>query len=94
MNSTVTRRVFSRIAAGTLLGGGLLEAAMQEVQTEEKLSLETAEALLEHIGYPAGDGEMETLKPMLEDMVEALGKIRDFEIPLELEPAFIFHPDK
>ncbi len=94
MNSTLSRRAFSQIAAGTLLGGGLLEAAIQEVETEEKLSPETAQALLEHIGYPAGDGEMETLKPMLEEMVEALQKIRDFEVPLELEPAFVFHPDR
>ena len=94
MHSTLTRRTFSRIAAGSLLTGGLLEAAIQEVQTEEKLSPETAEALLEHIGYPAEDGEMETLKPMLEEMVEALQKIRDFEIPLELEPSFVFHPDR
>jgi len=94
MHSTLTRRAFSQIAAGTVLGGGLLEAAIQEVETEATLSPETIKALLDHIGYPAEDGEIEMLKPMLEEMVEALQKIRNFEIPLELEPSFVFHADR
>jgi hypothetical protein len=37
---------------------------------------------------------MKTLKPMLESTIRDLQRIRDFQLPISLEPAFVFHPDK
>jgi hypothetical protein len=92
---TLTRRAFTRLVAGGLLTGGALEAAAQEQRSTGRLSDETAATLLDHIGYsPTLPHEMEALKPMLESVLRDLETIRDFEIPLTLEPAFIFRADR
>lgn len=94
-NKAIDRRTFSKALAGTLLAGSILEAAAQEQQATGKLSDETAMTLLEHIGYkPTLPDEMKTLKPMLETTLKDLQIIRDFELPISLEPAFVFHPEK
>jgi hypothetical protein len=92
---TLSRRMFSKVMAGSVLSGGVLEAAVQEARTTGGLSDGTAITLLEHIGYkPTLPDEMKTLKPMLETTIRDLQKIRDFELPISLEPSFVFHPDK
>ena len=92
---TLSRRMFSKVVAGSVLSGGMLEAAVQETRTTGSLSDGTAITLLEHIGYkPTLPDEMKTLKPMLETTLRDLQKIRDFELPISLEPSFVFHPDK
>lgn len=94
-NKPINRRTFSKVLAGTLLSGGILEAAVQEQNAAGKLSDQTAMTLLEHIGYkPTLPDEMKTLKPMLEATLKDLQTIRDFQLPISLEPAFVFHPDK
>ena len=91
----ISRRVFSQWIAGSLLAGNVLEAAVQETRESGSLSDETAMVLLEHIGYkPSLPDEMKSLKPMLETTVRNLQTIRDFDLPITLEPAFEFHPDK
>jgi hypothetical protein len=91
----ITRRAFSQMIAGSLLTGGVVEAAVQESQRTGTLSDDTAMTLLEHIGYkPTLPDEMKTLKPMLETTIRNLQTIRDFQLPIALEPAFVFHPDK
>jgi hypothetical protein len=91
----ISRRIFSKVIAGSLLTGSVLEAAVQEVQQMGTLSDGTAMTLLEHLGYkPTLPDEMKTLKPMLETTIKDLQKIRDFQLPIALEPAFVFHPDK
>jgi hypothetical protein len=91
----MSRRAFSTMIAGTLLGGNALEAAVQETQRTGGLSDETALTLLEHIGYkPTLPDELKTLKPMLETTISNLKTIRDFQLPIAMEPAFVFHPDK
>jgi len=92
---TISRRMFSKVVAGSLLTGSILEAAVQESRQTGTLSDGTAMTLLEHIGYkPTLPDEMKTLKPMLETTIKNLQTIRDFELPIALEPAFVFHPDK
>ena len=92
---TISRRLFSKVIAGTVLSGSILEAAVQEQRETGKLSDGTAMTLLEHLGYkPTLPDEMKTLKPMLETTIRDLQKIRDFQLPIALEPAFVFHPDK
>jgi hypothetical protein len=87
--------MFSKVVTGSLLSGSVLEAAVQETRTTGGLSDGTAITLLEHIGYkPTLPDEMKTLKPMLETTIRDLQKIRDFELPIALEPSFVFHPDK
>lgn len=94
-NKRVSRRVFSKMVAGTFLTGSMLDAAVQETRSTGQLSEETAMTLLEHIGYkPTLPDEMKTLKPMLEQTIRDLKTIRDFQLPISMEPAFVFHPDK
>ena len=91
----LTRRAFSKMVAGSLLTGGVLEAAVQERRTTGRLSDETAVTLLEHIGYkPTLPNEMETLRPMLDSVVRDLQTIRDFDVAITLEPAFVFRADR
>jgi hypothetical protein len=91
----LTRRDFSRIVAGTFLTGGVLDAAVQERRTAGRLSDDTAMILLEHIGYkPTLPHEMDTLRPMLDSVVRDLQTIREFDIPITLEPAFVFRADR
>ena len=91
----ISRRVFSKMIAGTILTGSVLEAAVQESRTTGGLSDDTAMTLLKHIGYePTLPEEMKTLKPMLEATIRDLQTIRDFQVPIAMEPAFVFHPDK
>ncbi|MBI4472965.1 MAG: hypothetical protein HY646_09880 [Acidobacteria bacterium] len=91
----MNRRVFSKMIVGSLLAPGVLEAAVQESRSTGQLSDETALTLLKHIGYEAAlPDEMKTLKPMLESTIRDLQTIRDFQLPVSLEPAFVFHPDK
>lgn len=81
--------------AGTLLTGSVLEAAVQETEKSGGLSDDTALTLLKHIGYePTLPDEMKTLKPMLESTLRDLKTIRDFQLPIALEPAFVFRPDR
>ena len=95
MSKPISRRMFSKVVAGSVLSGGIVEAAVQESRTTGGLSDATAMTLLEHIGYrPTLPDEMKTLKPMLETTIRDLHKIRDFELPIALEPAFVFQPDK
>jgi len=95
MKKPISRRMFSRIVAGTFLTGNVLEAAVQESRQTGKLSDETAMTLLEHLGYkPTLPDEMKQLKPQLETTIRQLQTIRDFQLPITLEPAFVFHPDK
>jgi len=89
----INRRTFSKLFAGSLLSGSVLEAAVQESRETGTLSDSTAMTLLEHIGYkPTLPDELKTLKPMLERTIKDLQTIRDFELPISLEPAFVFHP--
>ena len=91
----MNRRMFSKMVAGTLLSGGVVEAAVQESRQTGTLSDETALTLLQHLGYtPTLPDEMKTLKPMLETTIRDIQKVRDFQLPIALEPAFVFHPDK
>jgi len=91
----MNRRIFSKMVAGSFLTGSVLEAAVQESRQTGGLSDETAVTLLEHLGYkPTLPDEMKTLKPMLETTMRDLQRIRDFQLPIALEPAFVFHPDK
>lgn len=92
----LTRREFATALTGSVIGGStLLEAAVQEERKDGQLSDETAMTLLRHIGYePTLPDEMKTLKPMLEQTIRDLKIIRDFQLPIALEPAFVFHPDK
>lgn len=91
----MTRRVFSKMVAGTFFTGSVLEAAVQESRQNGGLSDDTALTLLDHLGYkPTLPDEMKTLKPMLESTIRDIQKIRDFQLPISLEPAFVFHPDK
>ena len=93
-NFRFTRRAFAGLTAGGLAGETLLEAAVQETRTTQALSLETARVLLEFLGQPAASHlELERMRPALERTVRAIQVIRDFEIPLALEPAFVFRPD-
>ncbi len=90
----VNRRTFASLAAGGLAGSGLLEAAVQETRTAGILSPETARALLEFLGHPpASHRELEQMRSVLEWTVQAIQVIRDFEIPVALEPAFVFRPE-
>jgi hypothetical protein len=92
---TLTRRDFSRLVAATFFSGGVLEAAVQERQATGRLSEETAMTLLGHIGYqPTLPHEMETLKPMLESVLRDLQTIREFEVPITMEPAFVYRADR
>ncbi len=92
---SITRRQFSKAFAGALLGGSVMEAAVQESRANGGLSDETAMVLLNHIGYkPTFPNEMRSLKPLLEMTIRDLQTIRDFQLPLSLEPAFVFHPDR
>ena len=92
---TMSRRLFSKVVAGTVLSGSVLEAAVQEQREKGGLSDGTAITLLEYLGYkPTLPDEMKTLKPMLETTIRDLQKIRDFQLPISLEPAFVFHADK
>jgi len=92
---TISRRTFSKVFAGSLLSGSVLEAAVQETRQTGTLSDATAQTLLEHMGYkPTLPDEMKTLKPMLETTIRDLQKVRDFQLPISLEPSFVFHPDK
>jgi len=87
--------MFSKMVAGTFLAGSVLEAAVQESRQTGKLSDDTALILLEHMGYkPTLPDEMKSLKPMLETTIRQLQTIRDFQLPITLEPAFVFHADK
>ena len=91
----LSRRAFSKMAAGAFLAGSVLEAAVQETRAEGTLSDETAMTLLEHIGYkPTLPDEMKTLKPMLESTIRDIQTIRDFKLPFDLEPAFVFRADQ
>jgi len=95
MDKRINRRTFSKVIAGSLLSSSVLEAAVQESRQSGGLSDETAATLLEHIGYkPTLPDEMKTLKPMLETTIRNLQTIRDFQLPIALEPAFVFHADK
>jgi hypothetical protein len=91
----LTRRAFSRMVAGSLLTGGVLEAAVQETGTVGGLSETTAMLLLEHIGYkPSLPQEMETLRPMLESVIRDIETIRKFDVAIAIEPAFVFRADR
>jgi hypothetical protein len=91
----ISRRLFSKVVAGSVLSGTILEAAVQESRATGGLSDATATTLLAHMGYtPTLPDEMKTLKPMLETTIRDLQKIRDFQLPISLEPAFVFHADK
>src|SRR5262249_5479382 len=91
----INRRVFSKMVAGTFLTGSVVEAAVQETRQNGALSEDTTLILLDHLGYKATlPEEMKTLKPMLESAIRDIQKIRDFQLPITLEPAFVFHPDK
>ena len=91
----IGRRMFSKVVAGSFLTGSVLEAAVQESRQTGGLSEATAITLLEHLGYkPTLPDEMKSLKPMLETTIRNLQTIRDFQLPIALEPAFVFHADK
>ncbi len=91
----MNRRMFSKMVAGTFLSGSVVEAAVQESRQNGGLSEDTTLILLDHLGYkPTLPDEMKTLKPMLESAIRDIQKIRDFQLPISLEPAFVFHPDK
>ena len=91
----ISRRSFSKIIAGSFLTGSVVEAAVQEQQRTGTLSDDTAMTLLDHLGYkPTLPDEMKTLKPMLETTIRNLQTIRDFQLPIALEPAFVFHPER
>jgi hypothetical protein len=91
----ISRRTFSRMVAGTFLTGDVLDAAVRETRDQDKLSDQTALTLLQHIGYePTLPDEMNTLRPMLEQTIKDLQTIREFQLPMSLEPAFVFHPDR
>ena len=93
--SPISRRLFSKVVACTVLTGSVVEAAVQETQTTTGLSDETALTLLKHIGYePTLPDEMRALKPMLETTLRDLQTIREFRLPIALEPAFVFHPER
>ena len=92
-NIRFTRRALASLTAGGLAGESLLEATLQEARTTQALSLETVKVLLEFLGQPAANQlELERMRPALEQTVRAIQVIRDFEIPLTLEPAFVFRP--
>lgn len=85
------RRLFAGLAAGGIAGRPCLEAATDETRSAGGLSPETARAVLAYLGYPPqSNDELQRLMPVLEQTFQAILVIRDFEIPLSLEPAFIF----
>jgi len=89
-----TRRALASLTAAGLAGETLLKAVLQETRTTQALSLETVRVLLEFLGQPAANRtELERMRPALERTVRAIQVIRDFEISLALEPAFVFRPD-
>ena len=91
----VSRRAFAAVVGGAVLSGRLVEAALQETAETGKLSSATARILLEHIGYPAADdSELGQLKPLIEETLKSLKVIREFDLPLTMEPACIFFPDR
>jgi hypothetical protein len=79
----LSRRSFSKLIAGSLFTGSVVEAAVQEQQRTGNLSDDTALILLDHLGYkPTLQDEMKTLKPMLETTIRNLQTIRDFQLPI------------
>ena len=69
---SINRRSFSKMIAGSLLTGSVVEAAVQEQQRTGALSDDTALILLDHLGYkPTLPDEMKTLKPMLETLARS-----------------------
>ena len=72
----------------------LLEAAVQEERSVGTLSLETVRALLEFLGHPPESQlELEQMRPAVERTVRAVRVIRNFKVPVALEPAFVFRAD-
>src|SRR5688572_1280912 len=92
----LTRRAFSKFLAGSLAtGGAILEAAVRENQDTGGVSDETIATLLAHIGYELEtDDELRELRPMVEQTLKDIQTIRAFEVPLTLEPSFVFFPDR
>jgi len=76
-----------------LAGSALLDAAVQEVRTAGALTPDRVRDLLNYMGHPPQRAsDVERLRPVLEDALRAMQVIRDFEIPIDLEPAFVFQP--
>jgi len=84
-----SRRSFAA-AAGAMAGTACLEAAWEETRSAGALSPETARGVLAYLGYPPkSNDELRRLLPTLEQTFRAILAIRDFEVPLFLEPAFV-----
>lgn len=89
----LSRRAFSATITGAFAGTLLVDATVQEIRTTGTLTLESLRDLLAYLGHPAKDAsELERMRPLVEDTLRALQVIRDFEIPIDLEPAFGFPP--
>jgi hypothetical protein len=91
----LNRRAFGSILSGGLAATLLRDTAMQEFRVSGNLGAERLRDLLVYLGHPAKDAaELEQFRPVVEDALRAIQVIRDFEIPLDLEPAFAFSAER
>ncbi len=92
---TLSRRAFSAMLTGGVAAGCLHDAAMQEIRTYGTLTRDRVRDLLVYMGHPAKQAsELERLQPLVEDTLRAIQVIRDFEIPIDLEPAVAFSAER
>jgi hypothetical protein len=68
---------------------------MQEVRARGTLTRERVRDLLDYLGNPAMvAAELERLQPLFEETFRAIQVIRDFKVPLDLEPALVFRAEQ
>ena len=87
----ISRRKFTKIISGAgVAGTALLEKMYAEAQASGYVSHESVRAFLDLSGMKVNDDQIASLQGSLEHALEGMKKIRDRNLPQNLEPAVTF----
>ena len=87
----ISRRRFTRIISGAgVAGTALLERMYAEAQTFGYVSHDSVRAFLDLSGMKVNDDQIASLQGSLERALEGMKKIRDRNLPQNLEPVVTF----
>ena len=87
----ISRRKFAKIISGAgLVGTALLETMYAEAQAFGYVSHESVRAFLDLSGMKVNDDQIPLLQGSLERALEGMKKIRDRNLPQNVEPVVTF----
>ncbi len=85
-----SRRDFAKVVGVALAGSAMVPRSRASVPPEEAQVDTLARLAIQGTSVRLTDAELADLKKGIEENLKGLAKIRDFKVPADAEPAFIF----